>query len=106
MLRIFSPHTPIDAKLCNSFRLCVNIQKIIPVIWEIVLPHIDRVTSQGLLWVEEIQWSGKGMSGNKIGFAVGYDKNATIREMAASIAAAEGAGFDSGFFSETLYTNR
>ncbi len=46
------------------------------------------------------------MSGNKIGFAVGYDKNATIREMAASIAAAEGAGFDSGFFSETLYTNR
>src|SRR5690606_29298074 len=43
---------------------------------------------------------------NGLGFGVGYDAKATVREMSESIAAAERAGFSMGFFSETFYTNR
>lgn len=41
-----------------------------------------------------------------LGFGVGYDAEATVREMAASMADAERAGFSMGFFSETFFTNR
>ena len=41
-----------------------------------------------------------------LGFGVGYDSRATVREMAASMADAERAGFSMGFFSETFFTNR
>lgn len=41
-----------------------------------------------------------------LGFGVGYDSEATIRDMARSVAEAEAAGFSMGFFSETFYTNR
>lgn len=40
------------------------------------------------------------------GFAVGYDPAATVREMAAQVAAAERAGFSVGMFSEAFFTNR
>ncbi|MER5620013.1 LLM class flavin-dependent oxidoreductase [Streptosporangium sp. NPDC002544] len=45
-------------------------------------------------------------SSTPIGLALGYDPAVTVREMAASAAAAERAGFDTAFFSETLFTNR
>ncbi|WP_308797865.1 LLM class flavin-dependent oxidoreductase [Agromyces silvae] len=41
-----------------------------------------------------------------LGFGLGYDATATVREMADSIARAEAAGFSMGFFSETFFTNR
>ncbi|WP_262706257.1 MULTISPECIES: LLM class flavin-dependent oxidoreductase [Streptomyces] len=41
-----------------------------------------------------------------LGFGLGYDPEATVREMADSVAQAEAAGFSMGFFSETFYTNR
>lgn len=41
-----------------------------------------------------------------LGFGVGYDAAATVREMAQSMTAAEDAGFAMGFFSETFFTNR
>lgn len=41
-----------------------------------------------------------------LGFGLGYDAAADVREMTDSIVAAERAGFDMGFFSETFYTNR
>lgn len=40
------------------------------------------------------------------GFAVGYDPAASVREMAAQIAAAERSGFAFGMFSEAFFTNR
>lgn len=40
------------------------------------------------------------------GFAVGYDPAATVREMAAQVAAAERSGFSLGMFSEAFFTNR
>ncbi|MFG1950335.1 LLM class flavin-dependent oxidoreductase [Micromonospora sp. NPDC048830] len=45
-------------------------------------------------------------SANPIGLALGYDPTVTVRRMADSAAAAERAGFDTAFFSETLFTNR
>ncbi|GAA2698998.1 LLM class flavin-dependent oxidoreductase [Micromonospora olivasterospora] len=45
-------------------------------------------------------------SANPIGLALGYDPAVTVRRMADSAAAAERAGFDTAFFSETLFTNR
>lgn len=41
-----------------------------------------------------------------LGFGLGYDATATVREMADSISRAEAAGFSMGFFSETFFTNR
>lgn len=41
-----------------------------------------------------------------IGLALGYDPALSVRQMAAQAAQAENAGFDSVFFSETLFTNR
>ncbi|MFY1634861.1 LLM class flavin-dependent oxidoreductase [Solwaraspora sp. WMMB335] len=41
-----------------------------------------------------------------VGLALGYDPTVTVREMADSAAAAERAGLDAAFFSETLFTNR
>jgi len=41
-----------------------------------------------------------------LGFAVGYDPAASVADMAALMARAETRGFDTGFFSETFYTNR
>lgn len=41
-----------------------------------------------------------------IGFATGYDASASVPEMARTLADAEAAGFDMGFFSETFFTNR
>lgn len=43
---------------------------------------------------------------SEIGFAVGYDASATVRQMAEAMGRAEKAGFNAGFFSETFYTNR
>lgn len=40
------------------------------------------------------------------GFAVGYDPSASVKEMAAQVAAAEQAGFSLGLFSEAFFTNR
>ncbi|MEV0397012.1 LLM class flavin-dependent oxidoreductase [Polymorphospora rubra] len=45
-------------------------------------------------------------SPNPVGLALGYDPTVTVRQMADSAAAAERAGFDTAFFSETLFTNR
>ncbi|MDQ7905203.1 LLM class flavin-dependent oxidoreductase [Phytohabitans sp. ZYX-F-186] len=42
----------------------------------------------------------------RLGFAVGYDPSASVGDMAALMARAEARGFDTGFFSETFYTNR
>jgi 5,10-methylenetetrahydromethanopterin reductase len=44
------------------------------------------------------------MSG--IGFALGYDPSASVRDMADVMSRAESAGYGFGFFSETFYTNR
>lgn len=41
-----------------------------------------------------------------IGLALGYDPALSVRQMAAQATQAENAGFDSVFFSETLFTNR
>ena len=49
------------------------------------------------------------MAGNfrsGLGFGLGYDPTATVREMTESIADAERSGFSMGFFSETFFTNR
>ena len=37
-----------------------------------------------------------------VGFALGYDATASVRDMAQSVIAAERAGFTMGFFSETI----
>ncbi|GLY24963.1 LLM class flavin-dependent oxidoreductase [Micromonospora sp. NBRC 101691] len=42
----------------------------------------------------------------RVGLALGYDPGVSVRQMADSAAAAERAGFDTAFFSETLFTNR
>jgi len=42
----------------------------------------------------------------RIGLGLGYDPTVSVREMARSAVAAEEAGFDTAFFSETLFTNR
>lgn len=52
-----------------------------------------------------VSTSGTG-STNGLGFAVGYDPAASVPAMRAAIAAAEASGFDMGFFSETINTNR
>ncbi len=50
---------------------------------------------------------GNGPSNSAaFGFAVGYDPSASVREMAAQVAAAERAGFALGMFSEAYFTNR
>lgn len=41
-----------------------------------------------------------------VGLALGYDPALSVRDMAAQAAQAEQAGFDTVFFSETLFTNR
>lgn len=46
------------------------------------------------------------MSSTTLGFGLGYDPTATVRQMAESMSAAEAAGFSMGFFSETFFTNR
>lgn len=44
--------------------------------------------------------------GPAFGYAVGYDPAATVKEMAAQVAAAERVGFALGMFSEAFFTNR
>lgn len=38
----------------------------------------------------------------RVGFATGYDRSLTVQEMAGAVEAAENAGFDMAFFSETI----
>src|SRR5690625_5032113 len=41
-----------------------------------------------------------------LGFGLGYDPIANVREMADTMRRAEDSGFEMGFFSETFFTNR
>ena len=43
---------------------------------------------------------------DRVGLALGYDPKASVTQMAAAAADAEGRGLEMVFFSETLFSNR
>ena len=53
-------------------------------------------------WVEGGEQMSKGAGMGRVGFATGYDPNAGVRQMAGWMADAEAAGYEIGFFSETI----